>query len=147
MQQHAGSFDFILDTCPAEHDLNAYLSLLKLDGTLILVGAPAEPLPLVAGLQPDLWAAAASPARCIGGIAETQEMLDFCAEHGIVCDIEIDPDPEDQRGLRAAAEGRREVPLRHRHEVPTHRRLIATRFSRCGEPRTQRVPPAEEQGE
>jgi len=89
MQKHANSFDFILDTVSAEHDLNAYLALLKRDGTLTLVGAPPTPLPVAAfGLIIGRRRLAGSG---IGGIRETQEMLDFCAEHGIVSDIEVIP--------------------------------------------------------
>lgn len=86
MQKHAASFDFILDAVSAEHDINAYLMLLKLDGTLTLVGAPEKPLPVAAFhlLLPRRQFAGSA----IGGLAETQEMLDFCAEHGIVSDIE-----------------------------------------------------------
>ena len=87
MAKHADSFDFILDTVSAQHDINAYLSLLKLDGTLCLVGAPEKPLPSpVFNLISDGGSFAGS---LIGGIAETQEMLDFCAQHGIVSDIEM----------------------------------------------------------
>jgi len=87
MKKHAMSFDFILDAVSAEHDINAYLSLLKLDGTLVLVGAPEKPLPVSAFnlLLPRRNFAGSA----IGGIAETQEMLDFSAEHGIASDIEI----------------------------------------------------------
>jgi alcohol dehydrogenase (NADP+) len=87
MQKHAGSFDFILDAVSADHDINAYLTLLKLDGTLTLVGAPEKPLPVAAFnlLLPRRQFAGSA----IGGIAETQEMLDFCAEHGIVSDVEM----------------------------------------------------------
>lgn len=87
MKKHAGSFDFILDAVSADHDINAYLSLLKLDGTLALVGAPENPLPVAAFnlLLPRRNFAGSA----IGGIAETQEMLDFCAEKGIACDIEM----------------------------------------------------------
>jgi uncharacterized zinc-type alcohol dehydrogenase-like protein len=86
MKAHAGSFDFILDTVSAPHDLNAYLSMLKRDGTMTLVGLPEAPASLRAsGLVNGRRALAGSN---IGGIAETQEMLDFCAEHSIVCDIE-----------------------------------------------------------
>jgi len=89
MQKHAASFNFILDTVSAEHDLNAYISLLKRDGTLTLVGAPPTPLPVSAfGL---LFGRHQLAGSGIGGIGETQEMLDFCAEHGIVSDIEIIP--------------------------------------------------------
>jgi uncharacterized zinc-type alcohol dehydrogenase-like protein len=87
MAKQAGSFDFILDAVSAEHDINAYLSLLKLDGTLTLVGAPEKPLPVAAFnlLLPRKQLAGSA----IGGIAETQEMLDFCAGHGIASDIEL----------------------------------------------------------
>lgn len=87
MAKHKSSFDFILDAVSADHDINAYLSLLKLDGTLTLVGAPEKPLPVAAFnlLLPRRHFAGSA----IGGIAETQEMLDFCAEHGIACDIEM----------------------------------------------------------
>ncbi len=89
MKKHAGSFNFILDAVSAQHDINAYLSLLKLDGTLTLVGAPEHPLPVEAFnlLLPRRNFAGSA----IGGIAETQEMLDFCAKHGIVSDIELIP--------------------------------------------------------
>jgi uncharacterized zinc-type alcohol dehydrogenase-like protein len=82
-----GSFDFILDTVAAEHDIPLYLSLLKTSGTQILVGAPSEPMKIPAfALIPGRKSVSGSS---IGGIAETQEMLDFCAEHGIVSDIEL----------------------------------------------------------
>ncbi len=87
MRAHTSSFDFILDCVSADHDINAYLSLLKLDGTLTLVGAPENPLPVAAFnliLPRRNFAGSA-----IGGIAETQEMLDFCAENGITSDIEL----------------------------------------------------------
>lgn len=87
MQKHAGSFDMILDTVSADHDLNAYLGLLKLDGSLVLVGVPPNPQPVAAfGLIMPRRTLAGS---LIGGIRETQEMLDFCGEKGIVCDIEM----------------------------------------------------------
>lgn len=85
----ADSFDFILDTVSAPHDLGSYLSLLKIDGTMILLGAPDKPSPL--------HAFALIPARrqlagsLIGGIKETQEMLDFCAAHKLGADIEVIP--------------------------------------------------------
>src|ERR1700682_4201128 len=89
MQKHAGSFDFILDAVAAEHDLNAYLQLLKRDGTMTLVGAPEKPSPissfnLIMGRR-------SLAGSAIGGIRETQEMLDFCAENGITSDIELIP--------------------------------------------------------
>ncbi len=87
MAKEAGSFDFILDCVAAEHNINAYLALLKVDGALVQVGAPEKPLPLnVFSLIPYRRTFAGS---MIGGIAETQEMLDFCAEHGIVSDVEM----------------------------------------------------------
>jgi uncharacterized zinc-type alcohol dehydrogenase-like protein len=87
MTGHAGSFDFILDTVAASHDLDVYTALLKRDGTLCLVGVPSDPhpSPAVANL---IFRRRAIAGSLIGGIAETQEMLDFCAGHGIVCDIE-----------------------------------------------------------
>ncbi|HYF51880.1 MAG TPA: NAD(P)-dependent alcohol dehydrogenase [Planctomycetota bacterium] len=89
MKKHSASFDFILDAVSAEHDINAYLELLKLDGTLTIVGAPEKPLPVsVFNL---LLPRRNFAGSAIGGIAETQEMLDFCAEKKIVSDIEIIP--------------------------------------------------------
>jgi uncharacterized zinc-type alcohol dehydrogenase-like protein len=89
MGRHAGSFDLILDTVSADHDLNALLALLKLDGSLVLVGAPPNPQPVaVFGL---LMPRRHLSGSLIGGIAETQEMLDFCGREGIVCDIETIP--------------------------------------------------------
>jgi len=86
LQKRAGTFDFILDTVPAKHDINAYINLLKHDGVLSFVGAPPEPLPLeVAGL---LFGRKKVAGSLIGGIRETQEMLDFCGEKGITADIE-----------------------------------------------------------
>jgi uncharacterized zinc-type alcohol dehydrogenase-like protein len=87
MQKHARSFDFILDAVSADHDVNAYINLLKVDGTMTLVGAPENPLPVAAfGL---LLGRRQFAGSGIGGIQETQEMLDFCAKHGIVSDIEM----------------------------------------------------------
>jgi alcohol dehydrogenase (NADP+) len=89
MKKHLNSFDFILDTVAAPHDINAYLELLKRDATLTLVGAPPQPLPVNAfNLIVKRRQFAGS---LIGGIRETQEMLDFCAAHGIVSDIELIP--------------------------------------------------------
>jgi uncharacterized zinc-type alcohol dehydrogenase-like protein len=89
MEKHLGSFDFILDTVSAVHDLNAYLVLLKRDGTLTLVGAPETPLPVAAFNL--LFGRHRLAGSAIGGIGETQEMLDFCGEHGITADIERIP--------------------------------------------------------
>ena len=87
MQKHTGSFDFILDTISADHDINAYINLLRRDGNITLVGAPAKPLAVAAfGL---LFGRRSLSGSLIGGIAETQEMLDFCGEHGITSDIEV----------------------------------------------------------
>lgn len=88
MAAHAQSFDFILNTVAAPHDLDAFLALLKRDGTMALVGAPATPHP-----SPNVFnfimRRRSLAGSMIGGIPETQEMLDFCAEHGITADIEM----------------------------------------------------------
>jgi alcohol dehydrogenase (NADP+) len=87
MKRQVKSFDFIIDTVSAKHDLNAYLELLKRDGTLTLVGLPPEPAPVAA--FPLILYRRRLAGSLIGGIAETQEMLDFCAERGITSDIEL----------------------------------------------------------
>jgi uncharacterized zinc-type alcohol dehydrogenase-like protein len=88
-EKNAGRFDFILDTVSAKHDYNAYLGLLRRDGTMVLVGVPDEPAPLEA------FSVISKRRRLtgssIGGIRETQEMLDFCARHGIASDVEVIP--------------------------------------------------------
>jgi len=89
MKKHMGSFNFILNCVSAQHDVNAYLSLLKLDGTLTIVGAPEQPLPVSAFNL--IMGRHNFSGSAIGGIAETQEMLDFCGKHGIVSDIEVIP--------------------------------------------------------
>jgi uncharacterized zinc-type alcohol dehydrogenase-like protein len=88
MTAHANSFDLIIDTVAASHDLDAFTALLRRDGTLTLVGVPehAHPAPDVSAL---IFKRRAIAGSLIGGIAETQEMLDFCAEHGIVAEIEM----------------------------------------------------------
>ena len=89
MKKHAGSFDFILDAVSADHDINAYISLLGVDGNLTLVGAPAKPLAVPAfGL---IMGRHSLSGSAIGGIAETQEMLDFCGAHNITADVEVIP--------------------------------------------------------
>lgn len=89
MAKHTGSFDFILDAVSASHDINAYISLLGRDGNITLVGAPEKPLPVAAfGLIFGRKSLSGSP---IGGIAETQEMLDFCGRHNITADVEVIP--------------------------------------------------------
>lgn len=103
MAKHAGSFDFILNTVAAPHNLDAFISLLKRDGTMTLVGVPAEPHPspavfnLIGGRR-------SLAGSLIGGIEETQEMLDFCAKHGITSDIEMiamkDIEPSYERMLK-----------------------------------------------
>jgi len=89
LAEYSNYFDFILDTVSAPHDYNLYLSLLKRDGTMILVGAPPEPVPVAS------FSLIARRKRLvgsmIGGIAETQEMLDYCAEHNILSDVEVIP--------------------------------------------------------
>ncbi|GLS21241.1 alcohol dehydrogenase [Labrys miyagiensis] len=89
MAAHATSFDFILDTVAADHDVNAYLGLLKRDGTMVQVGAPEKPLAVSAFSV--IFKRRNFAGSLIGGIAETQEMLDFCGEKNIVSDIEIIP--------------------------------------------------------
>jgi len=89
MQKHAGSFDFILDTVAAKHDINAYLNLLRLDGNITLVGAPEKPLDVAAFSL--IMGRRSLSGSMIGGIAETQEMLDFCGEHNITADVEVIP--------------------------------------------------------
>lgn len=89
IQQHAGSFDFILDTVSANHDINAYLNLLRLDGNITLVGVPEKPLDVSAFSL--IMARRSLSGSSIGGIAETQEMLDFCGKHNITADVEVIP--------------------------------------------------------
>jgi uncharacterized zinc-type alcohol dehydrogenase-like protein len=89
MQKHAESFDFILDAVSADHDVNAYINLLRRDGNLTIVGAPPKPLGVSAfGL---IMRRRSFSGSNIGGIAETQEMLDFCGEHNITADVEVIP--------------------------------------------------------
>jgi alcohol dehydrogenase (NADP+) len=89
MAKHERSFDFIVDAVSADHDINAYINLLRRDGTITLVGAPEKPLAVAAfGLIAGRRRLAGSP---IGGIAETQEMLDFCGKHNITADVEVIP--------------------------------------------------------
>ena len=89
MQKHAGSFDFILDTVSADHDINAYLNLLRRDGNITLVGAPEKPLEISAFSL--IMGRRSLSGSIIGGIAETQEMLDFCGQHNITADVEVIP--------------------------------------------------------
>jgi len=89
MKRQLNSFDFILDTASGKHDLNAYLKLLKRDGALTLVGIPAEPEAI--SVMPLVRRRRSLVGSLIGGIAETQEMLDFCADRGITCEIEVIP--------------------------------------------------------
>lgn len=89
MEKRAGTLDFILNTVAVVHDVNAYIHLLKRDGTMTLVGAPQDPQAVAAiGL---LFGRKSLAGSLIGGIAETQEMLDFCGEHGITADVEVIP--------------------------------------------------------
>ena len=90
MAEQRNRFDFILDTVAAPHDLDAFLGMLKRDGSLVLVGAPASPHPSP-GVFNLIFKRRSLAGSLIGGIAETQEMLDFCAERGIVSDIETIP--------------------------------------------------------
>lgn len=89
MKKHAGSFNFILDTIAADHDINAYLAMLGLDGNMTLVGAPEKPLAVSAFAL--IFGRKSLSGSLIGGIKETQEMLDFCGKHNITSDVEIIP--------------------------------------------------------
>lgn len=89
MKQHAGTFDFILDTIAAEHDINAYLNMLGRDGHITLVGAPETPLAVSAFAL--LFGRRTISGSLIGGLKETQEMLDFCGAHNITADVEVIP--------------------------------------------------------
>src|SRR5205823_8846360 len=89
MKKHTGSFDFILDAVSADHDVNAYLNLLGRDGNLTMVGAPSEPLRVPAFSL--IMRRRSLAGSAIGGIAETQEMLDFCGTHNITADVEVIP--------------------------------------------------------
>ncbi len=89
MQKHAGTFDFILDTVSAEHDINQYLNLLRLNGNMTLVGAPPKPLSLSSFAL--IFGNRSVSGSNIGGIRETQEMLDFCGQHGITAEAETIP--------------------------------------------------------
>jgi uncharacterized zinc-type alcohol dehydrogenase-like protein len=89
MARHAGSFDFILDCVAASHDINAFINLLSRDGNITMVGAPDKPLPVaVFGL---IFGRRSFSGSIIGGLPETQEMLDFCGEHNITADVEVIP--------------------------------------------------------
>ena len=89
MKKHAGTFDFILDVISAKHDLNAELGMLKRDGKLVLVGLPPEPPTIAAAML--IFGRKTLAGSLVGGIKETQEMLDYCAEHGIHAEIEKIP--------------------------------------------------------
>jgi len=89
MQQHVGSFDFIIDAVSADHDINGYINLLNLGGNLTLVGAPAKPLGLSAFAL--IFGRRSVSGSNIGGLPETQEMLDFCGKHNITADVEVIP--------------------------------------------------------
>jgi len=103
MQKQAGSFDFILDCVSAEHDLNAYLNLLRREGTLCLVGAPEKPAPVAAFSV--IFGRRSLSGSAIGGLLETQEMLDYCGEHGIVSDVEIIPIQQIDRAYERLLKG------------------------------------------
>ncbi len=89
MEKHAATFDFILDAVAADHDINAYLNLLARDGSLTMVGAPEKPLPVTVFNL--IFGRRSFSGSLIGGIAETQEMLDFCGQHNITADVEVIP--------------------------------------------------------
>ena len=89
MQKHAGSLDFVLDAVSADHDLNAYLGLLRTEGTMVCLGVP--PKPASVAVMSLLFGNKKLAGSLIGGIAETQEMLDYCASKKIVADVEVIP--------------------------------------------------------
>jgi len=89
MRKHGGSFDFILDTVSADHDINAYINLLRIDGNITVVGAPEKPLGVLAFSL--IFGRRSLSGSNTGGIAETQEMLDFCGQHHITADVEVIP--------------------------------------------------------
>ncbi len=89
MSRHAGTFEFILDTVSAEHDINTYLNLLRPDGNVTVVGAPVQPFTVPAFSL--LMGRRSLSGSVIGGLPETQEMLEFCAEHAIAADVEVIP--------------------------------------------------------
>ncbi|MBS0616400.1 MAG: NAD(P)-dependent alcohol dehydrogenase [Verrucomicrobia bacterium] len=89
MEKHRGSFDFILDTIPTDHDINAYLNLLRVDGDLTLVGA--APSPLSVSPFALIFGRHCLSGSMIGGVAQTQELLDFCGKHNITADVEVIP--------------------------------------------------------
>ena len=89
MQKHAGSFDFILDTISADHDINAYINMLGFEGNITLVGAPEKPLAVAAFAL--IFGRKSISGSLIGGIKETQDMLYFCGEHNITADVEVIP--------------------------------------------------------
>ena len=134
MKAQTGKFDFIIDTVSAAHDVNPYISALKLDGTYCSVGIPDKPL----SIQPFnlIIPRRNISGSAIGGTPETQEMLDYCAEKGIVADVEIIPIQKNRRSLRTDDQVRRQVPLRHRPENPVslRRRLRGERYSPYGRP-------------
>ena len=90
MKTHAGTFDFILDTASAPHALEPYLSLLKQDGTITLVGLPEKP-PVGSTCSALITKRASIAGSMIGGMPETQEMLDYCGTHNITADVEVIP--------------------------------------------------------
>jgi uncharacterized zinc-type alcohol dehydrogenase-like protein len=90
MNKHAGTFDLIVSTVAVSHNLDPFISLLKRDGTLVLVGAPEHPHPSPSVFNL-IFRRRSIAGSIIGGIRETQEMLDFCAKHNIVSDIELIP--------------------------------------------------------
>lgn len=111
MAAHAGSFDFLLSTISAPYDINAYLGLLALDGTMVAVGAPERPLDL--HLFSLIMGRKSVGGSLIGGIKETQEMLDYCGQHGIVSDVEIIP----IQGINEAYERMLKSDVRYRFSI------------------------------
>jgi alcohol dehydrogenase (NADP+) len=112
MEAALASFDFILDTVPVPHDLNPYLNALRRDGTLILVGL-LEPIEPALQAFPIVFGRRRLAGSLIGGLPETQEMLDFCAENGITCDIEM----LDIRNINEAYERMQRSDVRYRFVI------------------------------
>ncbi len=115
MASQGETFDFILDTVAADHDVNEYLAMLKPDATLVQVGAPERPLPIAAFSV--IWRRRNFSGSLIGGIAETQEMLDFCGQHGITADIEMIRMDEIETAYERMLKKRRQISFRYRYGI------------------------------
>jgi hypothetical protein len=117
MKRNLGRLDVIINTVSAPHDINALLAQLRRDGTMVMVGAPDRPHPPT-DMFTLIFARRRMAGSLIGGIPETQEMLDFCGQHNITADIELIPMQKINDALRAHAQKRCQVPLRDRPRLP-----------------------------